>query len=298
MTDELYDRVLSLLPSEDLKEAIRRTGYRLSDWDLLAIAWRYAPDYDARIALLRELGEGLEEEYRAYVSRILDTQREMLEGFSLQEEGTVYELFVKETPDACDEGTLCRSYEEALRMIPLIYQEYPFCEEGEETRYRVVKRRILSDQTGFLEDEMGEARLLPGKKLYDVQLYALDHRPEECEGGCVSCEFPCVGCHEVRFPTFVRHGDAVKYKRDPFFGGQAFGIVFDLGEDASADCYVIPLDSLAVRYHDFENIHNAHQHIPAPLVERVEPSALPEKLRADYEACRQYLLEHWPEPER
>ena len=255
MTDELYDRVLSLLPSEDLREAVRRTDYRLPDRDLLAIAWRYAPNYDARIALLRELGEGLEGDLRAYVSRLLDTQHQMLEGFSRQEEGTVYELFVKETPDACDEGTLCRSYE---------------------------------------EDEMGEARLLPGKKLYDVDLYALDHRPEECEGRCLSCEFPCVGCHEVRFPTFVRHGDAVKYKRDPFFGGQAFGIVFDLGEDASADCYVIPLDSLAVRYHDFENIHNAHQHIPAPLVERVEPSALPEKLRADYEACLAYILEHWP----
>ena len=298
MTDELYDRVLSLLPSVDLREAIRRTGYRLPDGDLLAIAWRYAPDYDARIALLRELGEGMEEEYRAFVSQILDTQREMLEGFSRQEEGTVYELFVKETPDACDEGTLCRSYEEALRMIPLIYQEYPFCKEGEETRYRVVKRRILSDQTGFLEDEMGEARLLPGKKLYDVELYDLDHRPEECEGRCLSCEFTCAECHDVLFPTFVRHGEAVKYKRDPFLGGQAFGIVFDLGEDAAADCYVIPLMSDAVRYHDFENIHNAHQHIPAPLVERIEPSALPEKLRADYEACRQYLLEHWPEPER
>ena len=298
MTDELYDRVLSLLPSADLREAIRRTGYRLPDGDLLVIAWRYAPNYDARIALLRELGEGMEEEYRAYVSQILDTQREMLEGFSRQEEGTVYELFIKETPDACDEGTLCRSYEEALRMIPLIYQEYPFCKEGEETRYRVVKRRILSDQTGFLDDEMGEARLLPEKKLYDVDLYALNYRPEECEGGCVSCEFPCPDCHDVMFPTFVRHGEAVKYKRDPFLGGQAFGIVFDLGEDAAADCYVIPLTSDAVRYHDFENIHNAHQHIPAPLVERIEPSALPEKLRADYEACRQYLLEHWPEPER
>ena len=60
MTNELYDRILSLLPSADLREAIRRTGYRLPDRDLLVIAWRYAPDYDARIALLRELGEGME----------------------------------------------------------------------------------------------------------------------------------------------------------------------------------------------------------------------------------------------
>ena len=297
MTNELYDRILALLPSADLREAIRRTGYRVPDGDLLTIAWRFAPDYDARIALLRELGEGLEGEYKAYVSRILDTQREMLEGFSRQEEGTVYELFVKETPDACDEGNLCRSYEEALRMIPLIYREYPFCKEGEETRYRVVKRRILSDETGFLEDEIGEARLLPRKKLYDVELYALDHRPEGCKGGCLSCEFPCVSCHEVLFPTFVRHGEAVRYKRDPFSGGQVFGIVFDLGETPCADCYVIPLESLPVCYHDFENIHNAHQHIPAPLVERIEPSALPEKLRADYEACLAYILEHWPRKE-
>lgn len=297
MTNELYDRILSLLPSADLKEAVRRTGYHLPDRDLLTIAWRYAPDYDARIVLLRELEECLEGELKAYVSRLLDMEREMLEGFSRQEEGTVYELFIKETPDACDEGTLCRSYEDALRMIPLIYQEYPFCREREETRYRIVKRRILSDKTGFLEDEMGQVRLLPGKKLYDVDLYALDHRPEECEGGCLACDFPCASGRDVLFPAFLRHGEAVRYQRDPFLGKQDFGICFDLRQDNGpcADYYVIPLESLPVCYHDFEDIHNAHQHIPAPLVERIEPEALSEKQRADYEACREYVLEHWPE---
>ena len=238
------------------------------------------------------LCEGKHGTFKTYVSRLLDTQQQMLEDFLNCEEGSVYELFL----DSYEDGNLCRSYEEALRTIPLIYQEYPFCKEGEETRYRIVKRRILSDNTGFLEDEMGQARLLPGKKLYDVEMYAYDHRPEECEGGCLACNFPCASCHDVLFPAFLRHGEAVRYQRDPFLGKQAFGICFALQQDNApcADCYVIPLESLPVCYHDFEDIHNAHQHIPAPLVERIEPSALPEKLRADYEACLAYVLEHWP----
>lgn len=296
MRKELYDRILSLLPSADLKETIQRTGYRVPDRDLLTVAWRYAPDYDTRLGLLRELGECFEGKLKNYISGLIDTQRQILESFLHCEEGTVYELFLKETSDAYEEGNLCRSYEEALRMIPLIYQEYPFCKEREETRYRIVKRRILSDNTGFLEDEMGQARLLPGKKLYDVEMDVYDYLPKECDGGCVSCEFPCAYCHDVLFPAFLRHGEAVRYQRDPFLGKQAFVICFALQQENApcADCYVIPLESLPVCYHDFENIHNAHQHIPAPLVERVEPSALPEKLRADYEACLAYTLEHWP----
>lgn len=292
MTNELYDRILSLLPSADLKETIHLTGYRVPDRDILTIVWRYAPDYDTRIALLRELEACLDGTFKSYVSRLLDTQQQMLEDFLHCEEGAVYELFL----DSFEDGNLCRSYEETLRMIPLIFREYPFCKEGEETRYRIVKRRILSDKTGFLEDEMGQARLLPGKKLYDVEMYAYDYLPEECDGGCIACEFPCASCHDVLFPAFLRHGEAVRYQRDPFLGKQAFGICFALQQDNApcADCYVIPLESLPVRYHDFEDIHNAHQHIPAPLVERIAPSALPEKLRADYEACLAYILEHWP----
>ena len=142
MTNELYDRILSLLPSADLKETIQRTGYRVPDRDLLTVTWRYAPDYDTRLGLLRELGECFEGKLKNYISGLIDTQRQILESFLHCEEGTVYELFLKETSDAYEEGNLCRSYEEALRMIPLIYQEYPFCKEREETRYQIVKRRI------------------------------------------------------------------------------------------------------------------------------------------------------------
>lgn len=127
MTKELYDRILSLLPSADLKETIQRTGYRVPDRDILTIAWRYAPDYDTRIALLRKLEACLNGTFKTYVSRLLDTQQKMLEDFLHCEEGTVYELFLKETSDSYEEGNLCRSYEETLRMIPLIYQEYTFC---------------------------------------------------------------------------------------------------------------------------------------------------------------------------
>ena len=116
MTNELYDRILSLLPSADLKETIQRTGYRVPDRDLLTVTWRYAPDYDTRLGLLRELGECFEGKLKNYISGLIDTQRQILESFLHCEEGTVYELFLKETSDAYEEGNLCRSYEEALRM--------------------------------------------------------------------------------------------------------------------------------------------------------------------------------------
>ena len=55
---------------------------------------------------------------------------------------------------------------------------------------------------------------------------------------------------------------------------------------------MIPLDSVPVARHDFINICDAHMHVPAPRVERIEADSLPETMREDYRACRQYLMEN------
>ena len=78
MTDSLQKQILSLLPSEKLKKEITNKSWRFSDRDLIAIAWHYAPEFDARIDLLRLLEQQTEGDLTVYIRRILETQRQML----------------------------------------------------------------------------------------------------------------------------------------------------------------------------------------------------------------------------
>jgi len=292
MLDELQRRMVSLIPSASLKNQMKLTKHRLSDADMLSTAYRYATDYDTRIELLQLLEQHFTGELRDYTSRLIQVQRKMLEAFLEPEDNAVYELHIKDTPDAYDERYLCKSFDAAVRIIPLFFKEYD-CEENALTRYTIVKRRILSGKGDFSEDELGELVLLAGMRVYSVNVWSFHHRAEACSGQCLECNRPCADGHETIFPQFIRHGDAVKIL--DFSGEESYGIAFVLDNLPCGEYYVIPLDSDAVRYHDFANIHNAHQHIPAPLTERIEEEALPEEMREDYKACLQYILEKWPD---
>ena len=117
MTDSLQKQILSLLPSEKLKKEITNKSWHFSDRDLLVIAWHYAPDFDARVALLRLLEQQTEGDLKAYIRRIIETQRQMLAGFKSSDARTVFELHIKDTPDSYDERYLCSSFEAALKIF-------------------------------------------------------------------------------------------------------------------------------------------------------------------------------------
>lgn len=292
MLDELQSRIVSLIPSASLKNQIRLTNHCFSDADLLSIAFHYAPDYDTRMELLQMLEQHFTGELRDYVARLIQVQRQMLEVFLKQESNAVYELHIKDTPDAYDERYLCKSFDAALRIIPLFFKEYD-CRENALTRYTIVKRRVLSKEDDFSEDELGDLVLLTGLRIFSVSMWSFDHQAEECSGQCLTCNRPCADCHEALFPQFLQHGDAVRFC--DFSGKESYGITLVYDNLPCSDYYVIPLDSDAVRYHDFANVHHAHQHIPAPLTERIEMESLPKEMKADYMACLQYILEQWPE---
>ena len=175
-------------------------------------------------------------------------------------------------------------------MIPLFYQEYDSAKETDRSRYEITKRRIFSGRDGevFSEDELGSLTLLPGARVYSVELYSMSTAPESCGGECLNCALPCVTAHEVLFPCFTKNGDAVRYTDRS--GAVSYGVVLQEDERPCADCYLIPLNSDVMYYHDFENVHNAHQHIPAPLVEPIAPEELPERMKKDFEAFRSYYL--------
>lgn len=289
MSDGLHDSIVKLIPSKDLRDSIRENGCCLSDMALLSIVFHFAPDLDSRIRYLRMLEVAFTGGIRDYITRIIQTQQKSLDDFMRYETGTVYELHIKETPDAYEETYLCGTFEAALKMITLFYGEYDG-KEDPSSRYRVVKRRVFSAGEGevFSEDYLGEVALLPGGIIHSVHMDGLD--AEGCDGCCWECQRYCVRSPAVSYPCFTSHGDAVKYRQ--FDGAEHFGIVLQWEDAPTHECYIIPLDYECVRYHDFSNARHGHEHIPAPFVEKISVDSLPDKTREDYLAYREYLRNH------
>ena len=286
LPDSLQDRIIELIPSKELQNAIKEKEYHLSEIALLATVYHCAPDFSSRIAHLRLLESAFTGQIKAYTARIIETQHQMLHAFLKNEPGAIYELHIKETPDSYDERYLCSSFDAAMKLIPMFYQEYN-SKENPSSRYRIVKRRVFSAKVGetFSEDFLGDADLLPNGVIHSVNVDGFC--PEDCDGLCLDCDRYCVRTQEIPYPCFTNHADAVKYRK--YDGSSCFGIVLQWDDAPTNECYVIPLDSEQVRYRDYENAHCAHEHIPVYFVEKISPECLPDGMQQDYFAYAAYL---------
>lgn len=290
MHNSLQERVANLIPSKDLRMAIKESDFCLTDTALLSIVYHCSPDFSSRIAHMRMLAAAFTGELRTYTERIIETQQQMLHAFLQDEPGAVYELHIKETPDSYDETYLCSSFDAAMKLVPMFYQEYNG-QENASSRYRVVKRRIFAakEREAFSEDYLGDADLLSGGVFYSVHMDG--YSSEDCEGQiCIDCEKYCIHNMEDPYPCFTCHGDAVKYRKDD--GAERFGVVLQWDNAPTYECYIIPLDNEHIRYHDFEYAHYGHEHILSVFVERVSVEQLPSGMQTDYLAYKAYLQDH------
>ncbi len=288
MSNSFHDKVVQLIPSKSLRDKIKETDYHFSDLSLLAIIFNCSKNFDSRIALLKYFQSNTTGEIKDYAERIVQTQLQMRDAFISNDSGSVYELHIKETPDAYDETYLCSSFEAAIKMISLFYKEYE-TEETSLVRYKIVKQRVfsVSDGEAFAEDELGEAVLLAGNILYSVEMYG--YNAEKCDDSCCDCTQLCIRSHDIEFPCFTEDKDIVEYIESN--GSRKFGINCQWDNEPGSECYIYPMDSEQIRYHDFENVFYSHEHIPAPLVEIIDPETLPPKAKEDYFAFLKFLEE-------
>ncbi len=274
MDISLQNKIVSLIPSKDLRYAIHSNNCLLSDITLLSIVWRCAPDFEARLSLLKSLEKVCADDVKAIVSREICTQINMRRSFFTASPDAVYELHIKESPDAYDEAYLCASFETAMKMIPLFYREYE-CKETNKARYTIKKRCVISGESPtFTEDLIGEAVFLPGNILFSVEVY-------DIEGYADLIPF-----EEAVYPRFVNPGDVVTYRE--YDGKIRFGVALRQ-DDADCDYCVIPLDSNIMQRHDFDNVYDGHEHAYAVFTEVIDLEQLPSDMKQDYLAFRKYL---------
>ena len=287
---ELQNEIIGLLPSAELREAIPERGKTFTEPELLKLVCDYAPDYETRLSLLERLRASFTGELREYAGRLIERQKFCLNELLTPEENAVYELHIKDHPDACDERYLCGSYEAAQKLIPLFYREYE-CGPTEETVFRIEKRKIYrgSDAEPFSEDYLGDAVLLPSGKLYSVNVRKGEL--DQCGGTacCSKCSLLCPENTDVEFPRIISRGDIVKFRCTPNQPERIGFVPFFCDSETEIEYYVIPLDCAMIRYRRFDTDFWDHEHIPAPLARKISPDELNEKMREDSLAFTEHL---------
>ena len=120
----MVNEIIELLPSSKLKAKIKETNHQVKENELLQIIYRYAPSFDTRIDLLERFSNIAEPDISVLAKTYIKYERENFSRFIEAPEGFVYELSIKDTPDAYEEKYLCSSYQAALICIDRFYEEY------------------------------------------------------------------------------------------------------------------------------------------------------------------------------
>lgn len=284
MNKEIHDKIVALIPSNSLKNAIKENGFVFPELDLFRIILRCAPSLEECTALLKEAKGGFSPQLCEYTEEYIEYQKGCLELFMKPEADYVYNVEVLPS-----ERYLFKTAKEAIEFTSY----YSKIEDASTVGFHIEKTPILC------LSEVNEDVLVAGNhnctakngKVVEVSsAYDCDYKfPPKCDGNCFDCERFCHIKYEdeVKIPVFLKKGDLIKYEDN--VGRIVYAISLGENENDTITAYCVPLDSAEVVYHAFEDSFYAHQHPELYTVEKAEIEELDDEMREDYLAFRAFL---------
>ena len=285
---ELQKIVVRLIKSDSLKSEIQKTNTVFKPIELVKIVFNYADSYDQRLNLLSLIKITIDDEIlKEYISRLIETQKEIHKKFLQNDKNCVYELHIKEKPTSSEEKYLCDSYSSAVKMIDLFYEEYE-SNENELSKYGITKRKVFSSGDKFDEDYVGNCKLNHKRELQKVDIDGINSYANICDIICSDeCKILCISNTDISFPRIAKNLDVVEYS--DYSGKKHYGVFLENSGDPKEEYYIIPLDCTAMKYHRFERDFYNHEHIDAPFVEKISFDNLPDDIQEIYKGYIEYL---------
>ena len=270
--------ITGLLPSRQLKDAIRAAAHRFTDRELVQIAEQYAPTRKQRVSALEYIAaHSTDTRAKELAERLLSYHRDAMERMLSQEPDTVYVAEIREKPDSYLEHYPCRSFNAAMAVI------HGFCEEyavvlSDQSTVEIKKYRVLGEEDDFDDFELGEICLNKDLEIASADYWPLEENHFFNPDGTVDF---------IHFPDVLAPYGPVAFSD---FRGRQYGMqVKAFRESEDDDAYVIYLDSESVDAEDLSQFGNAHSHVPIPRIEQIELHRLPEKERSNYLRLESYL---------
>lgn len=287
---EIQDKIVSAFWSEGLKAEIARRGYVFPPMDLMAAVYQHTAAYEERLALLQLFADHVPEAAE-YAQHIISWERRKLEQIRTPAPGAVYELRISEGSPTEWDNYLCTDFDACLAIIDEYYRRYSRKEEGPQTRYSIVCRKLLGPGDDLDTEVLGCCDLLPGKVIESVW-FGPPGEFEDCTGICWKCEHECLHNQETAYPNFLPDHSPVLYRLPD--GTVHFGVTLEQMTVESL-VYVIPLEGEMIANRDYSQfcVCHDHEHIPFPDVDAADREELPGALRDNLDAFLAFLEEEY-----
>lgn len=290
---EIQETIVAAMPSRDLRRAVERTGHAFAPQELLLLAERYAPDWDARRELLTLLARGVPE-IAEHARALIRYQERVTEAYMTPSADAVYELLVHEAGAREPERCLCASFEAALARLRWYRERYADIPGGEET-YSIIKRRILPAGDDEVDDEMGGCRVDADGTILCLDMYDGLNEWGGCPEGCDDCdECPRICMNhmgEAACPMFVEPWGFVRYPGLKGWTTWAIALPQVEPDPLETEITVYRLDGETVHCRDMDDAFRSHDHVALPQVEVVAAEDLPTAWREAAVAYRAWLME-------
>lgn len=290
---EIQEAIVACMPSKSLRAAVARTGHVFAPQELLALAYRYAPDQAKRMELLMLLAHDVPE-IAEHAQALISYQEQMTEAYMTPSADAVYELLVHEAGVREPERCLCASFEAALARLRWYRERYADIPGGEET-YSIIKRRILPAGDDEVDDEMGGCRVDADGTILGLDMYDGLNEWGGCPEGCDDCdECPRICMNhmgEAACPMFVEPWGFVRYPGLKGWTTWAIALPQVEPDPLETEITVYPLNGETVHYRDMDEVFFSHWHVALPQVEAVTAEDLPSAWREAAVAYRAWLME-------
>ncbi|MCL2370044.1 MAG: hypothetical protein FWC80_02290 [Firmicutes bacterium] len=309
---KIQSEILKAICSKSLFDTIEKKSFEMQDFDLLILAYRYAPTYDRLIELLSYIVSSTKDERtKSQAEKCITYKEDEFKKFISDEKDCVFEAIIKEKPKAIEERFLAKTYQGAYNKVKLFCKEYNIVFD-KSSLVEIFKRKATDDlspkQYGFDEDEQGRIRLNAKLEIKDVDHYSFD---DERKWLCSTCkcyddedeklDTECFLHRDPELPKFVKHLDLITYCNsylNEYYGATKYAINMEWSDDDGSDLlktdsnYCIELDKATYKHamsikskDDYEKgiLFGHHTHIDYVNIDLVSYGELPEEIKKTYD---------------
>ena len=292
----MTERLIDLIPSRNMKEKIRQSGFKFTDMGLVKLAYELTLSFDERIKNLSDLFVCVTNENAIItIKELLCAEKAKLNYFISQEDNIFYDVVVFERPKMDGEHYAFKTYADSKTFIVNYVnacREKTYTNEDVNIKYEIHKRYFKTYATSnfdFYADvlaccEFGYGGVMKGISLFEREL-------RKCNGVCHKCLQRCAETNlcdlVIKYPKHLKRYDLIKYIN--YYKEQRYGVfLYSHGAKDSTD-YCISLDLDFFDGYDFNNYYDAHVHVDATEGELADINSLSEKHKKLYYALVAYI---------
>ncbi|MDE6294234.1 MAG: ASCH domain-containing protein [Clostridiales bacterium] len=307
-----YNKIIALLPSADLRAAVKSGSHVFSEIDLLKFIEGYAPSFDKKVELFDLAAEVFtDKETKYHAKKLAEHCRKVYDYFATPSDAAVYVIEMRGSCDGghCVETLVNKTLDDAIATLETCARrDKRDMSDGEYYKYEIKKHSTTCAHKYKDLDNVGEICSCKwDPKLGIIDIYAWRAK-NEFGVDCNTCKrkHVCLDSHEVEYPPFLRPFDLVAYKTDNFtpieyneydtptkYTDIAYGVLLcDMTlDDNNSLSYIICLDSKRIKERradeksedgQYYMIYCDHEHPSYAELYKPEISELPQGVYDDY----------------